>query len=322
MTITATLKAMTFAFAAALLTLPVEASVPQLKTQAPGYYRLMVGDIEVTALSDGTIPMDTAKLLQGIKPAALDRALTHAFLRNPVEASVNGFLINTGSHLVLVDTGAGELFGPSVGNLVNNLRAAGYQPEQVEEIYITHMHGDHVGGLMAAGHMVFPNATVRACQHESGYWLSKANLDAATPDRAGGFKAAMASLDAYVTAGKFKAFNEDTELVPGVSARVAHGHTPGHTTYLVESKGQKLLLWGDLMHVASVQFPDPSVTILYDSDSKAAYAQRLRIFNDAAKNGYWVAGAHLPFPAFGHLRPEGKSFRFFPANYSSFRLPN
>jgi len=322
MTITARLRATALAFTAALFALSVQAAVPQQKTQAPGYYRLMIGDIEVTALSDGTIPMPVGKLLQGVKPAAVDHALSHAFLKDPVEASVNGYLINTGTHLVLVDTGAGELFGPSVGNLANNLRAAGYQPEQVEEIYITHMHGDHIGGLMSGGKMVFPNAIVRACQHESGYWLSKENLEAATGDRAGGFKAAMASVGPYVSAGKFKPFEEDTELVPGVSAKVAHGHTPGHTTYMVESKGQRLLLWGDLMHVASVQFADPSVTILYDSDSKAAYAQRLRIFNDASKNGYWVAGGHLPFPAFGHLRAEGKGFRFFPANYSSFRLPN
>jgi glyoxylase-like metal-dependent hydrolase (beta-lactamase superfamily II) len=102
-----------------------------------------------------------------------------------------------------------------------------------------------------------------------------------------------------------------------VSAQAAFGHTPGHTVYVVQSAGQKLLLWGDLMHVAAVQFPDPSVAIRFDSDSTAAVAQRRKIFADAADKGYWVAGAHLPFPAVGHLRAaaSGTGYVFVPANY-------
>ena len=316
------LRALALAAASAVLFTSAHAAVPQLKTQAPGYYRIMVGDVEVTAISDGTFPMPVGKLLHGIKPAELGAALDRSFLKDPVEASVNCFLINTGSKLVLVDTGAGVLFGPSVGNFLTNLKAAGYKPEQVEEIYITHMHGDHVGGLLAAGQMAFPNAIVRADEHESGYWLSKAKLEAAPADQKDGFKGAMASLEPYVSAGHFKPFNGDTELVPGVSAKAARGHTPGHTVYVVESKGQKLVLWGDLMHVASVQFGQPSVTIMYDSDASAAAAQRIKAYADAAKNGYWIAAAHLPFPGIGHIRAQGKGYVYFPANYSSFRLPN
>ncbi len=120
---------------------------------------------------------------------------------------------------------------------------------------------------------------------------------------------------ALAAAGKFKSFDGDTELVPGVKALASRGHTAGHSTYVVESKGEKLVLWGDLMHVAAVQFPDPSVTIQFDTDSKAALAQRRKAFADAAKNGYWVAGAHLSFPGIGHLRSDGKGYSFVPANY-------
>ena len=127
----------------------------------------------------------------------------------------------------------------------------------------------------------------------------------------------MASLNPYVSAGKFKPFEGDTELVPGIRAQSAHGHTPGHVTYAIESKGEKLVLWGDLMHVAAVQFPEPSVTIQFDTDSKAAMAQRTQALADAAKAGYWVGAAHLSFPGIGHLRKQGGGYNFVPANYST-----
>jgi glyoxylase-like metal-dependent hydrolase (beta-lactamase superfamily II) len=294
-----------------------QAAAPQQKTQAPGYYRMMLGDIEVTALSDGTFQMDTDKLLTNIAKEQLEPALARAYLKSPVEASVNGFLINTGSKLVLVDTGAGVLFGPTLGRLLSNLHASGYRPEQVDEIYITHMHGDHIGGLLADGKPAYPNAVVRAAQQEADFWLSKAHMDAAPKDRKDAYQAAMNTLNPYISAGKFKPFNGDTELVPGIRSRAAPGHTPGHTLYVAESKGEKLVLWGDLMHVASVQFPDPAVTIGFDTDSAMAAAQRKKVFADAAERGLWVAGAHLSFPGIGHLRAMGSQYIYVPANYAA-----
>ncbi|MFI4891302.1 MAG: MBL fold metallo-hydrolase [Steroidobacterales bacterium] len=314
----ATPRSLAAAFAATVLFAGTAfASAPQQKTQAPGYYRMMLGDFEVTALNDGTVKMDTGKILKGIKPEQLQKALARSFLKDPFEWSFNGFLINTGSKLVLVDTGAGSFFGPTLGRLVANLKASGYQPEQVDEIYITHMHSDHIGGLVADGKRVFANAVVRAAQAEGDHWLSKSQMDAAPEDRKDGFKNAMAAINPYVTAGKYKPFIGDVELVPGVHALAAVGHTPGHTVYSVESKGEKLLLWGDLMHVASVQFPDPSVTIGFDSDSAAAKAQRAKVFADAAAHGTLVGGAHLPFPGLGHLRKAGSGYEFVPVNYTT-----
>src|SRR5713226_2002593 len=186
-----------------------EGGAPQQKTQAPGYYRTMLGELEVTALSDGTFQMDAGKLLTNITPKELDAGLARSFLTNPLETSVNGFLVNTGSKLVLVDTGAGALFGPTLGKLLSNLKASGYRPEQVDEVYITHMHDDHVGGLSADGKRVFPNAIVRAAQQEADFWLSKARMDAAPQDRKDAFQSAMNMLIPYVSAGKFKPFNGD-----------------------------------------------------------------------------------------------------------------
>jgi glyoxylase-like metal-dependent hydrolase (beta-lactamase superfamily II) len=306
------------ALAALLAAAPlVQAGAPQQPAQAPGWYRMMLGDIEVTALSDGTVGLHVDQLLQRTSPRKIKSALAKWRLGLPLETSVNGFLINTGSKLVLVDAGAGSLFGPTLGKLVANLKAAGYAPDQIDEIYITHMHPDHVGGLAADGQAVFPNAVVRADQAEADYWLSAANLEAAPKESKGFFQGAQASLKPYVDSGRFKAIAADGELVPGVRSVATHGHTKGHRNYVVESKGQKLVLWGDLMHVAAVQFANPAVTIQFDTDQSAAYAQRRKAFAEAARQGYAIGASHLSFPGIGTLSAEGQGYRFQPTNYTT-----
>lgn len=181
------------------------------------------------------------------------------------------------------------------------------------------MHGDHVGGLMAGDKLAFPNAIVRADQHDADFWLSEENLNKAAVADEGGFQGAMASVNPYVKAGKFKPFSDNAELVPGVKALVRHGHTPGHSTYVVESKGEKLALWGDLMHVAAVQFDDPSVTIKFDSDSKSAAEQRKKAYAEAAKEGYLVGATHISFPGLGRLRASGSGYIWVPINYTPIR---
>ena len=301
----------------ALAVAVAHAEAPLAKNQAPGWYRMKLGSFEVTALSDGTVTLPVDKLLTNIQPKTITSLLARSYLKAPVETSVNGYLVNTGTKLVLIDTGAAGLFGPTLGKLVANLKASGYQPEQVDEVYVTHMHPDHVGGLMADGKAVFPNATVRADTREGDFWLSPANLEKAPTDSKGFFQGAMAALKPYRDAGKLKPFDGETELVPGVRAVPARGHTPGHTIYVIESQGNKLVVWGDLMHVAAVQFAMPTATIQFDTDSKAAMPQRQKNYADAAKGGYYVAVAHVSFPGIGKLRADGKSYQWVPANYSS-----
>ena len=117
--------------------------------------------------------------------------------------------------------------------------------------------------------------------------------------------------------GKFQPITANGEFTPGIKSTITAGHTPGHVIYTVESKGQKLVLLGDLMHVAAVQFDDPGVTIAFDTDSKAAAVHRKKAFADAAKGGYWVGSAHLPFPGIGHLRKDGAGYVFVPVNYDA-----
>ena len=304
---------------ATLLPPAAMAEAAPVKTQAPGFYRMMIGDIEVTALSDGTVDLPIGQLLTNTTSEKISAALARSFLTDPVETSVNAYLINTGTKLVLVDAGAGTFFGPTVGQLMTSLRAAGYRPEQVDAVYITHMHPDHLGGLLNGEAAAFPNATVQCDRREAGHWLDQAHMDAAPEEGRNSFKSAMAAIKPYADAGRFKPFDGDSELVPGVRAVAAWGHTPGHTIYVVESRGQRLALWGDLMHVAAVQFPDPTVTIRFDTDSVAAAARRKQAFADAAAGGYWVAAAHLPFPGIGHLRANDSGYDWYPANYARIR---
>lgn len=315
----------TFALAAFLACSAVSttavAAAPMVKTQAPGYYRVMVGDFEVTAISDGTVKLPMLKLLTNAKPKDLSAALKAGFLKETVETSVNTYLINTGSKLVLIDTGAAGLFGPTLGNLLTNLKAAGYQPEQVDEIYITHMHPDHVGGLMSGDALAFPNAVLRIDKNDTEFWLSMEKMNAAPEGAKGFFQGAMVSVNPYVAAGKLQPFTGGTELVPGIRSQSTYGHTPGHTAYVVESKGERLELWGDLMHVAAVQFANPSVTIAFDTDSSAAAVARKAAYAGAAKSGALIGLAHVAFPGLGHLRvaADGKGYVWVPLNYSSLK---
>jgi glyoxylase-like metal-dependent hydrolase (beta-lactamase superfamily II) len=296
---------------------PSFAAAPAARTQAPGYYRMRLGDFEVTALNDGVVPFPAARVLTDVTPAEVNADLARVYLTDPVETSFNAFLINTGARLILIDTGNGTLRGPITGHLSENLRAAGYQPEQIDDVYITHMHGDHIGGLISGSGRAFPNAMVHAAKSEADYWLSQVNMAAASHEAKVNFQHAMDALAPYIAAGKFRDFEGDAELTPGIHALSAYGHTPGHTVYVVDSGGQRLLVWGDLIHIGAVQFEDPSATVIADLDPKAAATQRKRVLETAATGGYWVAGAHLSFPGIGHVRAEdGRRYRWIPVNYT------
>jgi len=307
------------------------AAAPQVRTQAPGFYRMMLGDFEITALLDGTHPFPDAEVLMKPKPGAsaersnlfddnpqeANTLLAAADLKAPTEGSINAFLINTGTKLILIDSGAGTLYGACCGHLIENLRAAGYRPDQVDEVLLTHLHADHVGGIAPGGQMAFPNAVVRASKIDAEYWLNDANEKAAPAFLRPMFEGDKTSLEPYIAAGRFQPFDGDPELVPGIRAIPAPGHTPGHTAYAVESGGQKLLVWGDIVHVAAIQFPDPSVSVEYDTNAALAETTRRTFFAKAAKDGFWIGAAHISFPGLGHVGVRGTAFIWMPAEYTT-----
>jgi glyoxylase-like metal-dependent hydrolase (beta-lactamase superfamily II) len=291
----------------------------------------MLGDFEITALLDGTHPFPAAEVLTKAKVGApgvraklfadyADEAstlLASSDLTAPTEGSINAFLINTGSKLVLIDSGAGTLYGACCGHLIENLRASGYSPEQVDEVLLTHLHADHVGGIAPGGIAAFPNAVIRSSKLDADYWLDDGNERAAPDFLRPMFEGDKASLKPYIAAGRYLAFEGEQEMVPGIRSVPLPGHTPGHTSYVVESRGQKLLVWGDVVHVAAVQFPDPAVTVKYDSDEAEAELDRKRIFSEAAKGAYWIGAAHVSFPGLGHVGMRNDAFVWIPGDYTT-----
>lgn len=224
--------------------------------QMPGFYPYRVGNFEVVALSDGTVPLDLHALMKDAPQAQVDKLLQRSFLTNPVESSINGFLIDTGSRLILVDTGAGDLFGPGAGGkLVANLRAAGYDPARIDDVLVTHIHPDHSGGLVHDGQRVFPNATVYVGKPDVDLFMDPAHQDGVDGYDKSYFHDAMLTLGPYAKAGKLKPFSGVTKILPGIEAFPTPGHTPGHSFYLVQSQGQSIEFVGDLVNSQAVQFP-------------------------------------------------------------------
>ncbi|GIZ50444.1 MBL fold metallo-hydrolase [Noviherbaspirillum aridicola] len=313
--------ALMLAASALLAAIPAPAQTgappPQQARTTPGYFRTMLGQFEVTVLSDGTVTIPLRSILTHAHEKTIDGLLRRAWI-DPArsETSVNAFLIHTGGRLALIDAGAGKLFGPDAGRLVHSLRASGYRPEDVTDVMLTHIHGDHSGGLTVDGKAVFPNALVHVRREEAEFWLDAVNKPKTAARHAHAFDQAGRDLAPYLAAGRVRMFDADGELVPGIRALAAPGHTPGHTLYEIESEGRKLVLWGDLIHAKDAQFPSPGIAILYDVNEQAAAGRRRAVMAEAAARGHLVGAAHISFPGIGRVRAEGKGYQWVPLNYS------
>jgi glyoxylase-like metal-dependent hydrolase (beta-lactamase superfamily II) len=307
---------------AALVPLSASAApVAKQQTQVPGYYRMALGDFEVTALYDGYIDLDN-KLLKGASAEDIQALLTKMFLdsSNGVQTAVNAYLINTGSNLLLIDTGAAKCFGPTLGVVQDNLKASGYSPDQVDSVLLTHLHPDHSCGLLTAGgEAAYPNATVYVPQAEADYWLSDEVAGQAPEASRGMFSMSQQAVAPYAAQQRLKRSSPDSQLIAGLSVVPSNGHTPGHSSYLLSSKDQSLLVWGDIVHSHAVQFAKPEVVIEFDVDSTKALATRKKLFADAARDKLWVAGAHMPFPGIGHVRREGSAYAWVPVEFGPIR---
>ncbi|MBD2305699.1 MBL fold metallo-hydrolase, partial [Chroococcidiopsis sp. FACHB-1243] len=176
------------------------------------------------------------------------------------------------------------------------------------------IHSDHSGGLVENGRLMFPTATVYVGKPDVDFWLDPANAERSHLDRRY-FDEAVKTVKPYLDAGKLKSFSGETTILPGIVARPTPGHTPGHTLYVVESGGESIEFWGDIIHFGSIQFPNPKITVVYDVNANAAAEQRAKQFARAEKSRRLVATAHLPFPGVGHIRAEDLSYAWVPVDY-------
>lgn len=282
-------------------------------SQAPAYYRTNVGSIQVTALLDGTTEFSD-DLFTGVggNAATLRAAKERNFLdpSKGFPGYVNGFLVNTGSKLVLIDTGARGAMA-TAGNLVDVLSKAGVSPDQIDDVIITHAHPDHVGGLLdEAGMPVFKKARVRISREDLAFWYSD-EQKAKMAEKAQMFDLAQKFLRPYKDSEQLETFVLGKEgIVTGLSSVALPGHTPGHSGIRVSDGADQLLIWADIVHVPALQFESPDQSIGFDIDPEMARETRKKIFDEVATDRIRVAGMHLCFPGIGHVAKRGAGYEF------------
>lgn len=277
--------------------------------QSTGLHHKRIGDVVVTAINDGMFE-GAFGMLAGFPEAEAEALHKAAFRAIPPRLAVNCFLIQTGGKLILVDGGFGAMIGPLGGHLAGHLTAMGVAPADIATILCTHLHPDHVGGLVdAAGAAVFPNAELVVHQDDRAFWGDDATLAGAADDMKGYVQLARATIAAYGDRTKVLTTGE---ALSGISIQPAPGHTPGHSGWLIASGNESLLIWGDIVHMPGVQFAHPEAGMGFDVDGAAAIATRKRIMDMTATDRLMVAGMHLDFPCFGHVARAAGGFAFVP----------
>jgi glyoxylase-like metal-dependent hydrolase (beta-lactamase superfamily II) len=269
--------------------------------QIPGIYHRRIGDIVVTALSDGVVKA-AFEMMRGIELAEAEAILRDAFQPAPPQIQVNCFLIHSHGRVGLIDTGCGVSMGDHLGLLPRQLSRLGIDVGQIDTVMLTHMHPDHSNGLTAPdGTANFPAAELVVSETDVRHWHDDSAMSIASDrHRERFFKGARAQIRPYWDRRRDAA----GEVFPGVHAEPLPGHTPGHTGYLVSSGGESLLIWGDIVHIPDVQVRRPEVCVEPDSDHAMAAATRRRTFDRVATDRLLVAGLHMHFPGFLYLRGD------------------
>lgn len=280
-------------------------------TQAPGYHRRRAGDVVITALHDGVLNLG-AEVIQRLPADEVARLRRAAFEPKDLAVSISAFALHLADgRVALVDGGYGPGGPDTAGRLPQSMAAADLAPGDIDAVLLTHLHADHIGGLLDPGRRaVFPRAELVVPRAEAAYWGSDAVMAKAPPQAHSTFRGARALLDAY--AGRVRLSAPDEAVLPGVVAEAMPGHTPGHTGYRVGGGEDAVLILADVLHVASVQGPRPEAALVFDSDQDAAEATRRRVLTRAADERVCVAGIHLAFPCFSHVARAGDGFAVVP----------
>jgi len=264
----------------------------------------------VTAISDGYLD-GVYEFMRDITPQDAEGILKDAFRPAPPRISINCFVIHSAGRVALMETGSGNSMGPTLGKMPQNLAAAGIDPKSIDTVILTHMHPDHSNGLTDEnGEAKFPHVELVVSERDVAHWFDDAAMAKATErQKLRFFQWAREQIAPYQKQRR----DAKGEVFPGVTAEPIPGHTPGHTAYRIASKGEQLLIWGDIVHIPDIQTRRPDVYMEPDVDGQAAIAMRKRVFDMVATDRLLAAGMHMHFPGFLNLnRRAGGGYELIP----------
>jgi glyoxylase-like metal-dependent hydrolase (beta-lactamase superfamily II) len=279
------------------------------RRQPPGLFHLPIGDALVTPVNDGTYQA-SFDLIVGIDHSECERLEKTAFRPVPPKMTMNAFLVQMAGRRMLVDTGCGVSMGPTLGMLSDNLRSMGVEPEDIDTVLMTHLHPDHVNGLIGQhGQAVFPKAELVVNEAELNFFRDRDAPSRSPPETLEFFEGARLGTAPYTDRIRTV---RDGSVFPGVTAVTQPGHTPGQTAWLIESGNDSVMIWGDVVHMPNLQMAAPQAGTVLDIDRAQAVATRKRALEMAATDRIRVAGTHFDFPAIGHIERRTTGFGFVP----------
>lgn len=297
---------------------PASAAAPMSGQQAPGFYRFKIGDFEITALNDGQVNREINSTLFPNTPIEeVTRLMEAQFIpTRPASSPFNTMVVNTGSKLVLIDSGFNNNGAPTTGRMAANMAAAGIQASQIDTVLISHFHPDHINGLRTKeGELVYPNAEIIVPTRDVAHYMDDARM-AAVPEAARG--AFLVSRRVFGPNMKdIKQAEWGKEWANGITAIQSDGHTPGHTSFVVASGGKTLLVIGDAVNDPRIFGRQPEWHLGFDLDRPLAVATRKRLLDMAAADKMQTSFYHAAFPATGFIAKNGAAYDWFPISFSS-----
>jgi glyoxylase-like metal-dependent hydrolase (beta-lactamase superfamily II) len=296
------------------------AAAPAAGKQAPGFYRYKVGDYELTQIADGarSFPIPDTFVRNAPKEQALGAAETAYMPKGMVTVPFNPVVINTGSKLVLIDTGFPPGTAPTIGLLQSNMAAAGIDPKAIDIVVLSHLHPDHINGIKTpAGALAFPNAEIKAPAVEWAFWMSDENRakfqgNQMMKDYFDNARKVVSDI-----AGKVTRYEWGKEVAPGITSIETPGHTPGHTSFMIASGSGRLLVQSDVTNIPELFLRNPDWHVMYDFDGDQAAATRHRFYDMAAVEKSLIAGFHFSFPSLGHVEKDGPRYRLVPVAWNA-----
>ena len=289
---------------------------PQRGTNPPRFLRIRHGDMEVTTLLDGAMAGTNAGIqnfFPDSRPEEIAPLRARAFaIETGLHQPVGAYLVHTGRNLVMIDCGGHSSFIPTTGGTLDALRAAGYAPEQVDTVLLTHIHPEHALGLSYDGSTRnFPNAEVVVTQIDHQFWTDPA-MESRVPQGQRFIEAGRRAIRPYGGRIRTVEMRQDLEVVPGIFLDPAPGHTPGHVSFRLTSQNQSMLIWGDIAHQIVIQLARPRWRVGVDVDGAMGVESRLRTLDMLASTGMLMGGVHVPWPGFGRVIRDGEGFLYVP----------